>query len=67
MQTEVSQIVSIRKLSLQSSVSRLISPAEALLFPSVSQYANMVVLNNPSSVTISSMHVMVFNTRTRLL
>lgn len=38
-----------------------------LLFPPASQYAPKVELENPSSVTISSMHVMVFNTRTQLL
>lgn len=51
----------------QSSVARLISLADILLFPSVSQYAPMVALKNPSSVPISSMHVIAFDTRTLLL
>lgn len=60
----VSQIVSIGKLSLQSCLSPL---QKFLLFPPASQYAPKVALKNPSSVTISFMHVMVFNRRSQLL
>lgn len=63
---EVSQIIPIRKPSLPPRVSLLISSTEILLFPSVSQYVPMVALKNPSSVTISSVHLMAFHTRTRL-
>lgn len=64
--TKVPWIISIGEQPLQSSVAQLISLPDILLFPSVSQYAPMVALKNPSSVSISSMHVIALDTRTLL-
>lgn len=63
---KVPGIISIGEQPLQSSVAQLISLPDILLFPSVSQYAPMVALKNPSSVSISSTHVIALDTRTLL-